>query len=378
MKELTLQKLHCVTTEDILGSDECRLEVITDGQVEHPERVSLNDGEAWAIDANYYFRTEATVQLLDEDIPEIGDDDDHLGIVRIPSTDVTDAVAQFCLDEADYRLVYSVREATLISDPHAAETAVQAFEAAPEPSPKPWPSIDKAALVQDIRDTLADVTMGIDQQNWPFCGPASVAFELATREPRRWVEILQSIYEKGSFPSRHEADPIEAGDALRNAQPPTDLSLADWLFMGTIQDDANLILSVTNWPRGLAAGISWHTVMADWHETILFCDNVSTDFAPGDDLVSLRNACANRDRGGYSMIGINSALIPGQSSTPIDGVIPTHWVPLYKDPSDPATLIETEQTVSFKVYSWGQIHTIYRQKGDWESLYFGSVTGLRN
>lgn len=103
--QLTLERLTCHKTESFLGSDNCRLEIFTDGSLEFPLKRSLNNDQSWDINRTYPFIQQVTLKLWDEDSP---DPDDWLGTTTLPVTPTNHATAQFKEDGASYTLQYSV------------------------------------------------------------------------------------------------------------------------------------------------------------------------------------------------------------------------------------------------------------------------------
>ena len=112
MKQITLENLHCTSTEDWTGADECRLEVYNDGELHFAYRKDLNDDENWALNASLLFARTCVLRLFDEDGDFPGDDDDALGVVTIGPEDAAHATARFTGDDADYTIHNIVDEAS--------------------------------------------------------------------------------------------------------------------------------------------------------------------------------------------------------------------------------------------------------------------------
>ena len=105
MLELRINSLKCRDTEDTFGSDECRLEIFTDGKRLAGLRRNLNDGQTWPVNRTVRFNSNAVIKLWDEDSP---DADDFLGQVNV-STQPGNHSGRFRRDGADYSLSYTVR-----------------------------------------------------------------------------------------------------------------------------------------------------------------------------------------------------------------------------------------------------------------------------
>jgi len=236
--EVSLEKLLCKTTEDA-NEDECRLEIFVDGVLKETLERDLVEDEEWQLNQAHVFENSVRVRLYDKDWP---DPDDLLGEVVIGPNPTAQATGYFTQDDADYELTYSVVEYSL--DP--VQSALDAFRNSPRPGV--WPHIARADLIADMEDKLDDA-FRVYQGNTPFCGPAAIVFELVSRQPARYVQICQELYETGSFQALTEE--IEACEDLLNSEvPPPDsntsipISEADWMLMATLRDHANLFFDV--------------------------------------------------------------------------------------------------------------------------------------
>lgn len=99
--EITLDWLHCTTTQDSTGADACRLEVVCDGNRVATLFRSMNDGHDWRIDQTYSFSDRVTVILWDEDTL---DPDDRLGEVTYTHGTTREVSGAFNLRGAKYSL----------------------------------------------------------------------------------------------------------------------------------------------------------------------------------------------------------------------------------------------------------------------------------
>ena len=64
MPQLTLVELQCITTEDSVGVDECRLEVFLDGALQPALKRDVNNGQRWALNQTYTYQTAAPGKAL--------------------------------------------------------------------------------------------------------------------------------------------------------------------------------------------------------------------------------------------------------------------------------------------------------------------------
>lgn len=113
---LHLKQLVCHETEDFTGPDDCYLKIRVDGFLRPQLGRRMNNGETWALDAQYKFEKGVRIELWDEDTP---DDDDFLGEATINSQIQLSSTARFTEDGARYTLHYSVSE---LNPPEVAPT----------------------------------------------------------------------------------------------------------------------------------------------------------------------------------------------------------------------------------------------------------------
>jgi hypothetical protein len=371
MKQITLQTLHCETTEDTLGDDECRLEIYADGELEHSVRADMNDGDDWTLDTTLVYEREVSVRLFDEDGPLPGDDDDDLGILSIGPEEITDAVGSFSQDGADYRLTYTVADRSDLDGIDRVELELQAFEASAAPGV--WANIDNADLIADLRATIADPVTEVDQNRSQFCGPTAIAFELIRRMPRRYVRLCRSLYETGAFETRSHS--ISASDGLREASVAQGMSPVDWMLVATMRESGNAVFGVDPDASGVTAGLqgmTTHWEMEGWTSEVLGEQNTarSTTFVWGE-MDALRYAEEVFAAGGVAFMMIHDVLLTDDDDSTVPPW-PTHWV-VY---DGGLTVDESSGRVDFDVYTWGSIRHVSKSIDRFESCMFGIVTGF--
>lgn len=367
MKQITLEQLYCTTTEDWLGSDECRLEVYNDGELHFAYRHDLNNGETWPLAASLLFTTECRLRLFDEDGDFPGDDDDALGIVAIGASDVQHATATFTQDDADYTITYSVIDRGDIVATDLATFAIDQFEASTAPSM--WPNISKPALIQQLRDRRWNA-LNINQKSSNFCGPTSIVYELARTQPRRYVDLCRQLYETGGFWSRTKR--IDAPQDLRNTAAGQNMDAADWMLIATMRNQENALFGVSPDSSGVSSqieGMTTHWEMEGWTGEILLKDNVanSTTFLWGE-LDAIRYADQVWNAGGSAFVMVNALLYNAAG-----GFVPPwpdHWV-VYA-----GGLNESGGNVSFNTYTWGNVYPVNVTADHFDNCMFGIVTGF--
>lgn len=279
---LTLQRLTCVETEDMLGRDEIRLEVWLDGQFDDSLRFGLNDGQHKNLAATYEFNDSARVLLYDEDTSKPSgvvrlDRDDLLGSQSFAAVET--ASRRFTGDGADYTLAATVRDGSpgpatdaydLLADFEASTLAGR------------WARLDKATIIAQTRQRLRE-PWEVNQGPTNTCGPAAVVVELARRSPRRYVRLVQSLFERGKFRLKN-GDMVTTSSGLRSApaRSVTDgtrtrtVPDADWLVLASLRESANALFSG---PDSFDTGGSTHWEVAGWLWNL--CGYNRIDYFPG-------------------------------------------------------------------------------------------------
>jgi len=369
MKQVTLERLHCTTTEDWTGADSCRLEIFADGELEHAFRAELDDGMIWPLNTSLLFEREVTVRLYDEDGGLPGDDDDALGIVSIPAADTGPMVGAFTQDDAAYELSYHVVDRADLAAFDRVELELQAFEASPAPGV--WPNIAKADLVADMRATIADPVRQVDQVNSQFCGPTSIVFELVRRMPRRYVRLCRALFETGTFHSRTHA--VTASADLRAASTGQGMSVADWMLVATMRESENAVFGVdpnASGPLAGMQGMTTHWEMEGWTSEVLLKQHtaISTTFLWGE-MDAIRYAEQVFAAGGVAFVMVHADLLSGDESSFVPPW-PTHWV-VYD-----GGLAEWDGRIAFNVYTWGSKRAVSVSAERFEACMFGIVTGF--
>jgi hypothetical protein len=107
--------------------------------------------------------------------------------------------------------------------------------------PGVWATLDKNQVLADMRSRLAD-PFQVNQGGQPFCGPASILFELIRKQPLRYVQVCQSIFETGGF--QGQTTRIKASQTLVKSRGRLRLSQADWMVLATLREAENSILTL--------------------------------------------------------------------------------------------------------------------------------------
>ena len=363
MHEITLRTLECRESED-WGGDECLLDIEVDGRQQPYLRRNLDDGQTWILNQSYRFGDNVKITLWDEDSP---DADDRLGTVGIDASPTAGTTASFTGDDAEYHLAYVVREAP---DKDPVTTALNRFRQSSRPGV--WRNIPKQRLVTDIERTI-DWPLSVSQDGVPLCGPAAVVYELVRKNPARYVEICQSLYENGYFQGREER--VEPSETLRNSRKHSGMSPADWMLCASMRDVANEIFDVEESSGEFVMGLSTPWEMMGWTEDLLGYDNVdyeSTYFY--GEFKAMQKAHGAVQRGGVAFLMVHGDIV--NSRAPSFGY-PNHWVSYLGglDIDEGVWYIWDSGRIHFRCYSWGREMKVNISEGPFEDGFWGVVTG---
>ncbi len=313
MRKVVLEMLKCYETED-WGADECRLEVFVDSVLQPPLKRSMDDGEKWQLNRSYSFKEKVEVKLWDEDSP---DPDDFLGSVVIDTSLGSGATASFTRDDANYKLWYSVVD---IPDVDPVQEAITKFEQSNKLGV--WTYIPKNELIADIKRTVSDPLQNVAQGRTELCGPAAIVFELVSKQPHRYVEICQDLYELGRFRGRTKE--VRPSQTLLGSRVRSSTTVADWMLMTTLRETENAIFPVEETSGPVAMGLTTPWEMKGWSYEILGYDQVEYEstYIYGE-FEALRKAQKTRNQGGVAFLMIHSAMLGGSEPSL---AYPNHWV----------------------------------------------------
>ena len=212
------------------------------------------------------------------------------------------------------------------AEKRAAIAALNAFRDAEHPGV--WPYLDKLEIIGEMRRRLHN-PFRVNQGQQPFCGPASVLFELIRKFPLRYVSLCQSLYETGGFQAqtRH----IQASETLRQAsQGELRMGSADWMVLATLRESENFIFPVEpNAPELVRniAGMTKFWEMKGWVRELLEYPKVEYFHTYVlRDLAALKKSQAILDQGGVALGLITAENLLGQNKSRI--TVPNHWVTL--------------------------------------------------
>jgi hypothetical protein len=237
-------------------------------------------------------------------------------------------------------------------------TRLQQFVQSDRPSC--WPGIEKALLIRQMSDRLAN-PFCVNQGGQPFCGPTAVLFELIRKRPLRYIDICQQLYETGEF--KGVSRTIGTTARLRQSQGNLRMAVADWLILATLRDANNILFPVDpnapTFARNMS-GITKPWEMVGWLREVMGYRHVKFrySFFFGD-LAGLQYAQEVIDRGGIALMLITTEQM--LTAKPGTITMPNHWIALLGnvvvDPAPWPWQLDRGQ-VRFTAYSWGRSYGI--------------------
>ncbi|WP_309742004.1 hypothetical protein [Chamaesiphon sp. OTE_20_metabat_361] len=253
-----------------------------------------------------------------------------------------------------------------------------------------WNHLDKRQLIEDIRDRLIDPYQ-IQQGEQPFCGPASVVFELIRKQPARYIDICQSLYEYGSFDGYTKK--ITVSGRLCRSYGNLRMAQADWMLLATLRDCANTLVPVhPKAPKLIRelGGITKPWEINGWVKELLgYSTTKSHPTILSGEFRALQEADSTIKAGGVVFGLINSQGLLGSNSfiaSRFHRLYPNHWVTILGNISilgtrgyanEPPTKItkNKQSRVQFDMYSWGRKIHVNTDVATIKDFFWGVAVG---
>lgn len=269
-----------------------------------------------------------------------------------------------------------------------ANTALSEF--AQSDSPGVWQNLHKSTILAEIQARLDNPEL-VRQGPESFCGPAAIVFELVRRRPDSYVQFCQELYESGYLVGFRD-NRVKASNHLLNTHVPSDMAEVDWMFMGTLRDDKNILFPVDpnlDFFEGLVNGLTTPAEMEDWTKNILGCDPDTVDYTSAytgfaDEVGQLRDAADALAHGAVVFALVTGSLVLNQDQGAVQ--FPNHWVSLLGNIQivSKDTLGTDEDVIYFDVFSWGHYPSdpdpmaprhVRAWRTNFEHGWFGWATG---
>ncbi len=245
-----------------------------------------------------------------------------------------------------------------------------------------WKHLDKPQIINDIRDRLINPYQ-VQQGEQPFCGPAAVVFELIRKQPDRYIDICQNLYEHGSFDGYTKK--IVAAGRLCRSYGNLRMAQVDWMLLATLRDCANLLVPVHPKAPHLIrelGGITKPWEISGWVRELLGYPQIKSHPTPlSGEFRALQTADSTIKAGGVAFGLINSQGLLGSNSflaARLHRIYPNHWVTILGDVSiEPATKITKNKhsRVEFDIYSWGRKIHLNTDTAAIKDFFWGVIVG---
>jgi hypothetical protein len=243
--------------------------------------------------------------------------------------------------------------------------------------PGVWSSLDKNQLLVDIKMRLND-PFQVSQGGQPFCGPASILFEMVRKQPLKYVQMCRSIFETGGFIGRSAR--IQASRRLRESRGRLRMTQADWMVLATLRESENSIFPVeADSPdiiRNLA-GMTKSWEMKGWVREVLGYKKVkySHTYIFGE-FEALNEATAVIAGGGVAFALITAAGLLGSQKPFLP--YPNHWISILGNISIEGGDWQDSGSgrIAMDIYSWGKKYHIDQEEGPFEDYFWGIVMGM--
>jgi hypothetical protein len=199
----------------------------------------------------------------------------------------------------------------------------------------------------DVADGLiarVDHPALISQAGSSLCGPASLTFNLATRDPVTYVGFVIALYEKGE--AHIGTLQVKPGKDLRAYDPQGKINAADWIPLAGLRDSENWFFDYQSVDDEFA-GITLPSHLESWFKKVGFSKVVNeTNLVFDKGEANIRKAAGLYRDDYWVCLFINAQLLEAPSQTS-RSMTPDHWVVLQSD----VTLSAND--ISFDVYTWG-------------------------
>ncbi len=244
-------------------------------------------------------------------------------------------------------------------------------------TPSVWASVEKKQLLAEMRSRLNDAFQ-INQGSQPFCGPASIVFELVRKQPLRYVQICRSLFETGSF--KGTTKKIEASLTLRRSKGRLRMNQTDWMVLGALRESENTIFNIEAEAPDIIrnlAGMTKSWEMKGWTQELLGYKQVRYrhTYLSGE-FNALEETSKALAAGGVAFALITAdGLLRGK--TPFLPY-PNHWITILGNISIKGGNWFDEESgrITLDVYSWGKQFHINLDEAPFEDYFWGVVIGV--
>ncbi|BAZ06348.1 hypothetical protein NIES3974_30090 [Calothrix sp. NIES-3974] len=242
--------------------------------------------------------------------------------------------------------------------------------------PGVWKSVEKTQLIAQMRDRIVN-PFQINQGGQPFCGPASIIFELVRKQPLKYIELCRSLFETGTYKTGNIH--IQTSPLLRRSQGKLRTQPTDWMVLSALREAENSIFNIeANLPdfvRNLA-GITKPWEMETWTKELLGYQKVTyhrTYFSGEFQALQAATKALQNQGVVFPLVTADGFL---RAKTPFLA-LPNHWIVLLGNISvQGGEWLDTEPgKINLDVYSWGKQYRIHLPEEDFGNYFWGVVIG---
>lgn len=261
----------------------------------------------------------------------------------------------------------------------AAHTLVTEFRSRDS---RAWSSIDRAQFADGLDARINDPSK-ISSAGSSLCGPAAVAFNLASGDPAAYAKFAIAMYESGRGQIRSTS--YKASSTLRGKSLPSGNEEADWVVLASLRDDDNWIFTYDGKDSVLniaeAKAITLPHSMAKWFQNCGYTDvRNETNLVTNKDWDNVRDANKLLAAGYKVSLFVNADVLytAKQDSA---GVIPDHWIGLQTKLASSTNIHDPLAKVSGTIFSWAQVRELSQDATKKVSVkqflnhYYGYVAG---
>lgn len=208
-------------------------------------------------------------------------------------------------------------------------------------------NVDKEPVFTGVAQRVENPGL-INQGTAGLCGPASMLFDFASRDPVTYATFVIDLYQFGK--ARLGTLDIKPSTLLTNAPIPGGVPAADWIPMASIRNSENDAWEYIS-DRNAFQGITLPSEMANWFRRLGYTDVIDRAhlLKLGRSNLDLAKEADRLFLAGYRVVlfvnadGVRSEVIRLKHGS----LVPNHWVVLTSHIS------LSESRVAFSVFSWG-------------------------
>ena len=217
----------------------------------------------------------------------------------------------------------------------------------------------------------------IHQKVSSLCGPATLVFDLATRDPVAYVKYVISLYECGK--GRIRDIEVVPGSDLKSYDPGDNVEASDWIALASLRDSENYFFDYQD-ASDEFAGITLPGELEDWFRKAGYAEVVNDARVIVDqEEENILRADDYFQRGFRVCLFIHSNML-NKSTESSGSLTPDHWVVQTSSVTTGLTLSggEGKRTIALRIYTWGEGRRPIPQTGvllldDFLNNYYGFV-----